>query len=170
MAEVAGRALTAWRALNERQRAFLAAILAVDQVNEAYERGAWAAGRRRRPAAEWRWIAYNEAGSPLLDRLRAHGLVDAGTGATFEALDRRGLLTRRYCRDAANLPILEVRLTTAGRAAARAGTGTPAPEWPPTGTLREWHRRELVLAYASPDGVPQDDEGGGCYGGIGWNT
>jgi hypothetical protein len=170
MAEVAGRALTAWRALNERQQAYLAAILAVDQAYEAYERGAWAAGGRRRPAAEWRWIAYNEASSSLLDRLRARGLVDAGTGATFEALDRRGLLTRRYCRDAVGLPILEVRLTAAGRAAVRAGTGTPGPERLPPGTLREWHWRALALAYATPDGVPQGDEGGGRYGGIGWHT
>lgn len=170
MARETSMALAAWQSLNGRQRAYLAATLAVERANEAYERGARAAGGWRRPAAAWRWIAYNEAGSPLLDRLRASDLVDAGTGATFGALERRGLLARRYRRAAVGLPILEVRLTNVGRAAARAGTDTAAPERLLSGTLREWHWRALALAYASPAGVPQDVEQVGRYGGIGWPT
>ncbi len=78
----AARALAAWQGLNARQRAYLAAVFAIDRVNEAYERSARAAGGRRPPADEWRWLDYGEGwGGPsaLLARLRVCGLAGAAS-------------------------------------------------------------------------------------------
>jgi hypothetical protein len=47
-----------WDELNPRQRAYLLTIYRLDQEAEARERGAWGAGTRARPAAEWRWLTY----------------------------------------------------------------------------------------------------------------
>lgn len=104
-----------------------------------FSRGAWA-----RPADEWRWILY---GGPLLDEtplrisLQTKGLVEA----------------------------LYVRLTTAGRQAARAGLGGTTPKKLPPGTVREWHWRALAKAYTVGEGGIADS-GGSSYGRIGWNS
>lgn len=74
----AALALAAWQGLNARQRAYLAAVFAIDRANEAYERGAWAAGGRRPPADEWCWLDYGEGwGGPsaLLARLHTSSSV-----------------------------------------------------------------------------------------------
>ena len=53
---------------------------------------------------------------------------------------------------------------------ARAGLGEAAPARLPARALREWHLRALALAYASPEGIEQDEIGGGRSGRIGWPT
>jgi hypothetical protein len=75
---------------------YLHEILNQSQENERYEKRAWSRGTRPRPATEWRWMfdgIFPETGSdsPLLRRLNDAGLVDPGTGATFEALEKRAL-------------------------------------------------------------------------------
>src|SRR5919202_1032824 len=92
-------ALAAWQALTDRQRAYLTCAYQVDQEREAAEGRAWARGGRRRPAAEWRWLRYGDewgGASALLRRVQERGLADTGAGATWAALDRRGLIERRY--------------------------------------------------------------------------
>jgi len=82
--------------LNERQQKYLQENYSQDQENERYEKRAWSRGTRPRPATEWRWMfdgIFPETGSdsPLLRRLNDAGLVDPGTGATFEALEKCAL-------------------------------------------------------------------------------
>lgn len=101
---MAGDPGAAWRALNDRQRAYLAAAYALDQEHEAAERSAGSRAARRRPADEWRWLDYGEVyGGPsaLLTRIRLRGVAD---------------------------PLPAVRLTPLGRWVARAGLGESAPE------------------------------------------
>ena len=157
--------------LNDRQKTYLLAIFRQDQLREADQRGAWNRGQRAQPAAEWRWIAYGTAESMLrLQLLEAH-LVDEGTGSTFESLERRGLIECRYERDPLGIPILLVKMTSKGRRLARSLTGEQRERPLPTGTLREWHWKALVVAYqAGEEGVTQEYSGSGRYGGIGWNT
>ncbi len=172
------KALTRWRELNDRQRAYLVAVYSADQAAEATERSAWSRGLERRPADEWRWLLY---GSPLVESplqlaLAAEDLVDRGTGSTFAALADRGLLLTRHARmrvvlggRAGTVEVLYVRMTALGRKVARAGLGDKAPEKLPVGGLREWHWRALAKAYAAGErGL--DDEGGASYGRVGWRT
>ena len=158
-------------ALNDRQKTYLLTIFRLDQLREADQRGAWNRGQRVLPTAEWRWIAYTTSESMLrLQLLEAH-LVDEGTGSTFESLERRGLIECRYERDPLGIPILLVKMTTKGRRLARSLTGEQRERPLPTGTLREWHWKALVVAYqAGDEGVKQEYAFSGRYGGIGWNT
>lgn len=182
----AERALSQWKELNERRRAYLEAVYSEDQKEEAFQRSAWSRGERTAPADEGRWVLY---GSRLIDdpplriALNMKGLVDGGTGSTFAALAARGLLRTRKSlmrvrlgNQAGHVEVLHVRMTTKGRAAVRAGTEEPPPEGClpgetklPTGTLRAWHWRALTRAYAAgEEGLPSDY--GGDYDGIGWRT
>ena len=164
--------MTPWGDLNSRQQAFLKAIFATDQENERDERGKWTRGARPRPAAEWRWIFYGlfpETGSdsPLRHRLKVAKLVDPGTGSTFQALEKRGLIQCRSAGDPAD-PFVHVLLTPKGRKLVREATGV-RPDRLPAGQLREWHWRALAEAWkARPEGL--SNEWGGDYGHIGWNT
>lgn len=147
------------------------AIYRLDQAREADERGAWNRGQRVRPAAEWRWIAYNTSESLLRFALQQAKLVDEGTGSTFASLERRGLIECRYECDPLGIPILLVKMTTKGRRLARSLTGEQRERPLPTGTLREWHWKALIVAYqAGEEGVKQDYAYSGRYGAIGWNT
>jgi hypothetical protein len=80
-----------WQSLNKRQQAYLTAIYEVDQEQEAAERARAARFYHARPAEEWRWMLYATLAftgdTPVKRRLRTVGLVDPGTGSTFEALD-----------------------------------------------------------------------------------
>ena len=171
-----------WRALNDRQRAYLAAIFERDQVMERSARGAWldgvrtsdhppAAGWDSAPDAElgWRWLRWGTdaalEGDGLIRRpLRDQGLLDQGAGSTLAALERRGLLTVRSRLDTIMVPlrgpalieVVYVMLTPKGRAAARAGLGVPAPTTSrrPKGLLSEFLWGVLARLYAAgEDGV-----------------
>jgi hypothetical protein len=157
--------------LNDRQQTYLLTIFRLDQARETDQRGAWNRGQRVQPAAEWRWIAYGTAESMLRWQLLEAHLVDEGTGSTFESLERRGLIECRYERDPLGIPILLVKMTSKGRRLARSLTGEQRERPLPTGTLREWHWKALVVAYqAGAEGVKQKYSSTGDYGGIGWNT
>jgi hypothetical protein len=157
--------------LNDRQKTYLLTIFRLEHLREADQRGAWNRGQRVLPAAAWRPIAYNTSESMLrLQLLEAH-LVDEGTGSTFESLEQRGLIACRYERDALGIPILLVQLTSKGRRLARSLTSEQRERSLPTGTLRQWHWKALVVAYqAGDEGVKQGYAFSGRYSGIGWNT
>jgi hypothetical protein len=158
-----------WGDLNPRQQAYLRAIYETDQEAEQNERARWGRGLRSRPADVWRWLPY-ELGptgdtSPLKRRLRKLEMIDPGTGSTFDALEKRGLILCRYKRgyDEATL---DVRMTPQGRRLVRQAAGLKV-ERRPRGELCEWHWRALVVAYKAGAAGLDDDWG---YGRIGWRT
>lgn len=107
------------------------------------------------------------ADSALYTRLHAAGLVDPGTGATWQALEDRGLVRCRYVPDALG-QLLEVQITPLGRKVVRAATGEQRPKPPPKGQLRERQWAALAQLYAAGDaGVSQDDMLYG-HGGFDW--
>lgn len=84
-----------WATLNDRQRAYLRALYVCDQATEAMRRERAARGfYDRTPASEWRWQLYGPVAPPsaLYTALRSAGLVDPGTGATWQALEDRRLV------------------------------------------------------------------------------
>jgi hypothetical protein len=130
-------------------------------VKLAGARGRW----NSTPASQWRWMPYNAAGAALLRRIQEAGYRDEGTGSTFAALERRGLVLCKYEPGSIGAPILFVQITKTGRKLVREALGLTAPKALPTGTLREWHWRALVHAYqAGAAGVREWPKG------IGWNT
>jgi hypothetical protein len=144
--------ITSWDDLNDRQRAYLQAIYDHDQVAEANERSKWKYMIERRPADEWRWLYYGDTAygmSSLKSQIHYQGLVDQGTGATFEALRSRGLiLVQSYHSQArGDLSSVKVRMTPAWRRLIRAATGESRPKKLPVGTLRSWHWAALALLY-----------------------
>jgi hypothetical protein len=100
--------------------------------------------------------------------LRTAGLVDPGTGSTFEALERRGYIVYRHTGFPED-PLVSIQITPAGRKLVRPALSIQLPKRLPTGSLREWHWRALALAYAARQsgGIKQE---GSYYGRIGWNT
>ena len=76
-------------------------------------------------------------------------------------LERRGLVLavhdKVFVPLAGMVPRIRVRLTTAGRAAARAGQGITAPARPPHGLMTEWLWGTLARLYpAGEEGLPRD--------------
>ncbi len=165
-----------WADLNERQQEYLQAIYDQDQENERLEKSQWARGGRPRPATEWRWMFYGifpETGSdsPLRRRLKVADLVDPGTGATFEALEKRGYILCRYKPVGAFDPLVYIQIAPKGRKLVREATGEQREKSLPPGTLREWHWRAMALAWKSrPEGVIASGGWYGDYGSIGWKT
>ncbi|HEU4325299.1 MAG TPA: hypothetical protein VFS21_19305 [Roseiflexaceae bacterium] len=152
-----GRGPTAaqrWAGLNDRQRAYLRAIYAEDQAQEEAERGRWKHGMRSRPAAEWRPLAYGllpglpPIPSALYAAIERLGLRDEGTGATFQALEVRGLIICRYCQPGQQTE-LSVELTRLGRQVARAG-GAPVPA---RDLLPDWAWRWLATLSTASAGA-----------------
>jgi hypothetical protein len=149
------KALAAWTELNDRQQGTLAVIYKLDQQAEAAHRRAGARGDfARTPAEVWRAIDF--AHDPSLRdlvgwtemqvMLEHRGWDNQGNGATIAALAGRGLLTRAS-RPTTLGQMLTVRLTNAGRAAARAGTST-TPGGTPKAALgrRSWEVLALLWA------------------------
>jgi len=168
------RPALSWGDLNTRQQTYLQAIYTTDQAQEQSERLRAAMDRRSRPADEWRWMLYADTlygHTPLKQRLVDAGVVDPGTGSTFEALEKRGYILVKYDR-ATSHPLSDtlvyVRLTTPGRKLVRQALGLAAPKKAPLGELREWHWRALVEAWKAGDEGLRDEGRG--YGRIGWNT
>ena len=116
-------ALSQWNELNPRQQKYLALIFQIDQASEKHEKQSWFKGEERRSAAEWRWMFYGDLNfmeSRLKSLLRDAGYVDPGTGSTFKALERRGLIE---C--AGEVPELQIKMTKLGRQVIRKGTNKP---------------------------------------------
>lgn len=162
--------------LNSRQQTYLKCIYREDQAAEKHENRRWNQGHSKRPADEWRWLLYADlAGgpTPLKRLLNIEGLVDEGTGSTFNALTRRGLIEYRE-RFEPNImsfePLTSVRLTRKGRAEARKLLGESAPKKLPKGTLQEWQWNALARLYQAGGELDSVQHGPACYGGIGWKT
>jgi hypothetical protein len=154
--------LTIWQALNERQRTYLREAFKLDQETEAAVRE-----RRSRgwydepPASVWRWLRYgyvsgvDDPSGPAL-RLMRHEATDEGTGSTWQALARRGLIKTRYVAHPVlkREQLLEVQLTTLGRRVMRAAEPGEAKPRRPAGMLTEWQWQALArIAAAMPDGI-----------------
>lgn len=148
-----------WSELNDRQRSYLAVFYKLDQEAEHEQRSRWHRSLQRDPADTWRWIPYDTkhpgAGPTVCQqRLDTQGLRDTGAGATLAALCRRGLLRTREIR-VDTLPghptQTQIRLTSAGRAAARTNEEQRRTE--PT-TLPQWIAETLQeIAEAGPEGL-----------------
>jgi hypothetical protein len=149
-----------WDDLNERQQKTLEAIFDYDETLNRYYRST-------------QWMSYNTAFSGLKGTLSLRKLVDAGTGATFKALETRGLIGCRY-DPKSDFKILELKITRAGRTLVVNATGKTSnadnldTKKLPKGTLRRWHWDALARAVAAGEEGLQGDLG--RYGNIGWNT
>ena len=161
-----------WQRLNQRQQRFFTAIYEVDQEQETAERARAARFYHSRPAEEWRWMLYATLAftgdMPVKRRLRTAGMVDPGTGSTFEALETWGYIVCRYTGFPDD-PLISIQITPAGRKLVRQALSIQLHKWLLAGSLQEWHWRALVLTYAAKHtgGIKQD---GSYYGRIGWNT
>lgn len=119
---------------------------------EALRRANAAAGQwDKTPAAVWRWLMYGPTSpeSTLYDRLRSRSLVDPGTGATWEALETRGLVECRHTHTPDGGRLLEIKLTPKGRKLIRTATGEVRPPKPKKGQLRPRRWAALVQLYAA---------------------
>jgi hypothetical protein len=161
-----------WADLNKRQQVYLQAVYEVDQATEVAIKGAGARGRwNSTPASEWRWMPYNASGAALLHRIQGAGYRDEGTGSTFAALERRGLVLCKYEPGSLGGPILFVQITKAGRKLVREALAIAPAKKLPVGTLREWHWRALCRAYVRGEqGLPYDSDLGDGFGYVSWNT
>lgn len=157
---VSAKALTAWTELNDRQQGTLAVIYELDQLNETSRRRAAARGEYdRRPASVWRPIDFAHDPSlrkligwtEMQSRLAIHGWDNQGNGSTVAALASRGLITQGS-RPTDLGVMLTVSLTTAGRAAARAGTSTmPGRVAKPALTSRSWEVLAMLWEVGQRD-------------------
>ncbi len=166
-----------WQELNERQQQYLVAIYEVDQEQEKDERSGWSRGEHPRPAREWRWIEYGifyGEYSSLKMKLASLHLLDEGTGSTFEALERRGLIDCWYTQKRRNgeeigESFLATQMTAKGRKLVRQALGVPREKPLPKGQLREWHWKAMGALWRNrPNGLP--DAGHGWYGNISAKT
>ncbi len=160
-----------WESLNERQRAYLRALYDCDQAEESARRAAAARGHwSRTPAREWRWQMYGPVAPPsaLYEQLRQAKLIDPGTGATWQALEDRGLVLCRYTKDAMGVQLLEVQIMPKGRKVVRAATGEQRPKPLPKGTLRERQWAALVRLYKAGDAGEASDHLQYGPGGFDW--
>ncbi|MEV7681483.1 hypothetical protein AB0O64_23460 [Streptomyces sp. NPDC088341] len=160
-----------WAELNPRQQIYLTVIYYADQNAEANQKGGaydWGQGP---PASEWRWQTFSvKAPKEVAGRtaiqyaLAQKNEHDQGAGSSLAALRRRELIEVMddWVQTMLGMvPRVRVKLTTLGRATARAGLGHTAPKSPPRGLLSEWLWSNLVRLYrAGPDGMPTDSPHG----------
>jgi DNA-binding MarR family transcriptional regulator len=93
--------------------------------------------------------------STLYDRLCSRKLVDPGTGATWEALETRGLVECRHTSTADGGRLLEIKLTSKGRKLVRTATSEVRPPARKKGQLRPRQWAALVqLSIAGDAGLP----------------
>lgn len=163
--------------LNERQRKYLLAALEVDQHMERWHKQAFGRGdfdESRRPASDWRAMPFGVLhgyGGPIPTMLRREcGGADEGSGSTWAALARRGLLlvqdrpTYRH----PDQPLPHITLTTAGRKQARELKGEKAQR-KPRGALSRATWKALAAGYRAGDQGLWDEKGGSWYGGVSWD-
>ncbi|RAS59398.1 hypothetical protein C8D87_11410 [Lentzea atacamensis] len=158
-----GKASAAWDGLNERQRLYLSTIFRFDQAAEADIRRQKAEWLTTPPASEWRLVTYDiklprDLGgySSVQHELREAGQHDSGSGSTLAALERRGLVEVEHDHIyiavlGKHVPRVRVRLTAAGRAAARAGAGITGPATAPAGLMARWSFAALARLYEAGD-------------------
>ncbi|MEV8480363.1 hypothetical protein AB0435_34260, partial [Streptomyces sp. NPDC051173] len=177
-----GAAERAWTELNERQRLYLSVIFEFDQAAEANIKQMSAKRMATPPAAEWRQVTYDIklpkeiAGyTSVQQAVRRRDEHDTGSGATLAALRRRKLITVTY--DQVHVPPfgmvdrIRVRLTAAGRAAARHGIGHTAPATPPPGLMTRWSLLALARLYTAGDrGLSTEVTGDRADAAPSWNT
>lgn len=138
MATNTSKALTAWEDLNDRQQSMLRIIFDLDQAAEAARNLDRARGSYdNTPASEWRAIDFSyfstDPSKPnprtmteLQRRLKDGGWHNQGNGATVAALVDRALIAEdQVPAGRPGINLLRVRMTRAGRAAARAATRLP---------------------------------------------
>ncbi|GHE36811.1 hypothetical protein GCM10017673_44190 [Streptosporangium violaceochromogenes] len=161
------KGLRDWRALNERQQAYLVACFHQDQEAEAHARAEHAAGRDPGPAGVWRKLPFTIKADPAFTgytdiqlRLKEQGLLDPGAGSSLAVLKRHGLITLTedqvevFPLGSVNRVLVE--LTRVGRACVRAGLGAQAPVRTPAHLLSAWLWENLLkVASAEPDGLPE---------------
>lgn len=132
-----------WAALNPRQRQYLLVAYRRFVEVESYrsdagfDKKAWDTRYSNWPdePAGWRWVYHDaeKGSSALANYLRPLNLLDSGAGSTYEALDQRGLLKRRWewftvynlMGQSRDISVLWVNLTTDGRALARVALAEP---------------------------------------------
>lgn len=147
-----------WEELNDRQRTYLQFVYQLDQEAEDYYRHKWNVSSKGYPppASEWRWLLYGPTPDyppPLYQKLHSAGLVDPGTGSTFEALSSRGYLQRRYEEGEQDQEeILYVQMTKRGRRLIRENDPgyTPRPKRE-KGLLTQSQWRCLRILYENRD-------------------
>ncbi|MDP9766105.1 hypothetical protein [Deinococcus enclensis] len=164
--------------LNDRQRKYLLAALEVDQHNERWHKLAFQRGdfdESRRPASDWRAMPFgvlHGMGGPVPTMLRTEcGGADEGSGATWAALARRGLL---HVQDRATYrhpdqPLPHITLTPAGRKYARELKGE-TPTTRPKGGLSRATWKALAAGYQAGEQGLWDERGGSWYGGVSWDV
>jgi hypothetical protein len=160
-----------WAELNERQRAYLRVLYGCDQAIEAARRERAARGfYDHTPASEWRWQMYGPTSPPaqLYTALRSAGLVDPGTGVTWQALETRKLVRCRTVHDAFGARLLEAQITPLGRKVVRAATGEQRLKPPPKGQLRERQWAALARLYVAGDAGVLSEEMMYGRGGFDW--
>ncbi|MEH2003518.1 MAG: hypothetical protein V7L00_33260 [Nostoc sp.] len=143
--------LNLWQELNLRQQITLTAIYHADQKAEDEEAARWRVGWEKRPAAVWRKLRYPDLNGHetfLHKLLREAEVIDEGLGSTLQALERRHLCECDYYQVRGKSELLSVKLTTTGRAVARAGLGESAPKKPPKGQLKPRQWEALCTAYS----------------------
>lgn len=160
-----GESITAWRALNDRQRNYLTCIFRQDQEAEEEQRRNRFVGAERRPATDWRRVTlalYAPADAVgytrIQERLREAGIHDPGVGSSVAALERRGLIIayrdRIYIDGLGDVPRTRVEMTRRGRAVARTGLGVSRDAGPPAPLLSSWLWKIMVrVARAGAQGV-----------------
>ncbi|MCW7991150.1 hypothetical protein XF35_39565, partial [Streptomyces platensis subsp. clarensis] len=133
-----------WAGLNPRQQTYLTVIYSADQNAEASHKGdafTWS----RTPASEWRWLPFSIKApaalvgrTPIQSALAAKDEHDQGAGSSLAALRRRALIEVQddiVQTVLGPVPRVRVKMTTLGRATARAGVVPTAPKSPPRGLL-----------------------------------
>jgi hypothetical protein len=109
-----------WKDLNERQQTYLLIIYTEEKRKEPYYSSYASMGDPKRKGSEWRWCEHDSGLDAVIDKT---GMLDQGTGSTYESLERRELIERRHRRVHTMLGwvnLLDVRLTRKGRALAKA--------------------------------------------------
>ncbi|MBK3639509.1 hypothetical protein [Streptomyces sp. MBT33] len=163
-----------WGELNARQQTYLTVIYNADQNAEENQKGGAFDWGKRPPASEWRWQTFSlKAPQEIVGRtaiqyaLASKDEHDQGAGSSLAALRRRKLIevTNDFVQTMIGMiPRVRVKLTTLGRATARAGLGHTAPKSPPRGLLSEWLWSNLVRLYrAGPEGMPAESPRGTPY-------
>ncbi|MCX4751274.1 XRE family transcriptional regulator [Kitasatospora sp. NBC_01287] len=167
--------MTAWHALNDRQRDYLTCIFQQDQEAEEEQRQNRYAGAEHRPATEWRRMTlaiYAPADvvgyTRIQSRLRESGVHDSGVGSSVAALERRGLIIayrdRVYIDGLGDVPRTLVEMTRRGRAVARAALGVRREAEPPAPLLSSWlWKIVLRVARAGAHGVDGSLSGRGPH-------
>jgi hypothetical protein len=168
-------ALAAWEALNERQQTWLRVIYGADQDEEEWQKGAFARGEEWVPAEVWRWQEYEPTRKRRKGQTAKRGLLqarldelevrDPGAGSTIKVLTERRLIEVRYEDDDPSKNRMAIKMTTHGRATARAG-GVDDTRPARTGTTVNGHdfRRPVAFAHGRRRGAYLPDHLNGRHG------